>query len=105
MRKIAYRPRAMADLERILVYLAVESQAPQAARQAAAKIIDAIEPAAQNPTMGRKVEDDRLEQSYRRVLSGCYWVYYTYDEKALTAWRIFHTSRDTESFGFLTLGS
>ena len=55
--------------------------------------------------MGRKVEDDGLEQSYRRVLSGRYWVYYTYDEKALTAWRTFHTSRDTESFGFLTLGS
>ena len=52
MRKIAYRPRAMADLERILVYLAVESQAPQVARQAAAKTIDAIEPAAQNAHHG-----------------------------------------------------
>ena len=34
------------------------------------------------------------------VLAGRYWVYCTFDNEALTVWRVFHTSRDTKNLGF-----
>lgn len=100
MLEIRWRPRASADLDGILVYLAMELRSPQAAESAADAIFVAVEQAAEFPEMGRAFSDDDLDRSYRRVLAKNYWVYYSFSSTTLTVWRIFHTLRDFDHYGF-----
>lgn len=104
MRNIVYRPRAVVDLDGIMVYLAFELKSPQAAQAAWDMIRESVERIANVPTIGHAFEDDDLEQGYRRILSGNYWIYYTFDEKDLTVWRIFHASRNDDAYGFHVFG-
>lgn len=100
MRNIEYRPRAEVDLDGIFVFLAFEVKAPQAAERVAEELSAQIELIAEIPTLGHSFEDEGLQHTYRRILCGSYWIYYTFDEATLTVWRIFHTSRDTDMFGY-----
>lgn len=100
MRSIEYRSRAVADLDGILVYTAMELRSPQGAERIANDILSMVERVAELPEMGRVLADDDLDRSYRRVLAKRYWIYYSYGQETLTVWRIFHTSRDTEAYGF-----
>ena len=70
MRAIEFRPRASADLDGILASIALTLKSPQ-----------------EHPT-------------YRRKLVKRYWVYYTYTDDTLTVRRIFHTTQDTDCYGF-----
>ena len=99
MREIEYRQRASLDLDSILVYLMVV-RSPQAVRKVADALLESIERVAEVPSVGHAFDDDDLHDTYRRILSGSYWIYYTFDENTLTVWRIFHTSQDTDEYGF-----
>ena len=100
MRNISLRPRAETDLDGILVYYAYELKAPQTAARVEQQIVESIERAADMPTLGHSFEGEGLSRSYRRILSGSYWVYYTFTAQELTVWRIFHASRDTDNLGY-----
>lgn len=100
MLEIAYRPRAVADLDGILVYLAIDVGSLQAADGIAHAILSAIERLAELPTIGRVFVDEGLNRDYRRFRVRNYWIYYSFDDDVLTVWRIFHTSRDTEGYGY-----
>lgn len=101
MHAIEFRPRASADLDGILVYIALTLRSPQAARTTADAIFAAIEHAAELPDLGQPFYDEDLEHpAYRRVLVKRYWVYYTYTADTLTVRRIFHTTQDTDQYGF-----
>ena len=101
MREITYRPRAVADLEGIVVYLAIEQGSPQAAERAIERILADIERAAAVPIVGRLFVDEGLSRDYRRIRSGSYWVYYSFDKATITVWRVYHTARDTDAYGFM----
>lgn len=100
MREILWRPRASADLEGILVYVGMELDSPKAAEATAAAIFEAVERVAEFPEVGRVFFDDDLERAYRRILVKNYWVYYSYDAESLVVWRIYHTLRDLDHYGF-----
>ena len=101
MRAIEFRPRASADLDGILVYIALTLKSPQAARDTADAIFAAIECAAEMPELDQPFFDEDLEHpAYRRKLVKHYWVYYTYANDTLTVRRIFHTTQDTDCYGF-----
>lgn len=100
MREIVWRPRAALDLEGILAYIVVELKSPQAAKSCAEAIYEAVERAAELPGLGRPFEDDDLKREYRSVLAKNYRIFYSYDEKKLTVWRVFHASQDHASYGF-----
>lgn len=101
MRAIEFRPRASADLDGVLVYIALTLRSPQAARDSADAIFAAIERAAEMPELGQPFFDEDLEHpTYRRKLVKRYWVYYTFAADTLTVRRIFHTTQDTGCYGF-----
>ena len=101
MRAIEFRPRASADLDGILVYIALALKSPQAARDTADALFAAIERAAELPDLGQPFFDEDLDHpAYRRLLVKRYWVYYTYTAETLTVRRIFHTTQDTDCYGF-----
>ena len=101
MLEIEYRPRAEADLDGILTYLVMAIKSPQAARTVAAEIFSAIERAAELPEIGRLLQDDSLEHAaYRCTIAHNYRIYYRVRGETLTVWRIFHTSQDTDEYGF-----
>ena len=95
MREIEFRPRASADLDGILAYIALTLKSPQAARDTA------NERAAEMPELGQPFFDEDLEHpAYRRKLVKRSWVYYTCTDDTLTVRRIFHTTQDTDCYGF-----
>lgn len=101
MREIEFRPRASADLDGILAYIALTLKSPQAARDTANAILASIERAAEMPELGQPFFDEDLKHpAYRRKLVKRSWVYYTCTDDTLTARRIFHTTQDTDCYGF-----
>ena len=100
MREIEFRPRAVMDLDGIVVYIAYELKQPKAAQEIADALYQAIEDLAENPDLGRVLNDEDLERSYRRILVKRYWIYYSSTSAKLTIWRIFHTTQDHDAYGF-----
>ncbi len=104
MRTIEFRPRANVDIEGILVSIGLTLKSPKAARATADAIFAAIERIAELPELGQPFFDEDLKQlNYRRTLVKRYWIYYTYTDKTLTVRRIFHTTQDTDTYGFEVL--
>ena len=103
MREIRIRPRAQLDLESLFIYRAFELKEPNAAQKTVDAIYSAIERAAEFPEAGRLFENENLEQGYRRVLVGRYWVYYTFDDESLTVWRVFHVRQDIDNYSIVDL--
>lgn len=101
MRRIEFRPRASADLDGILVYIALTLKSPQAARNVSDALFSTIERAAELPDLGQPFfDDDLVRKTYRRMLAKRYRIYYTYTADTLTVHRIFHTMQDTDQYGF-----
>lgn len=100
MRAIEFRPRAVMDLDGIMVYTAYELGQPKAAQQIADALYQAIEDLAEHPETGRILHDEDLERTYRRILVKRYWIYYSHTSATLTIWRIFHTTQDHDAYGF-----
>lgn len=100
MRNVDFRPRAEADLDGILVYLAFELGAPQAAQSFTEELFHEFELVADVSEIGRKIVDPALGRAYRKIMVKTYWVFYSYDEETLTVWRIISTLRDLDHYGF-----
>ena len=98
MREILIRPRAQLDLESIFVHIAMELGAPKAAQGIIDDLYDTFDRIAEMPTLGMLFSSDDLERDYRRVLVKNYWAYYSFDDRSLTVWRIFHTRQDIDAF-------
>lgn len=98
----AYRPRAALDLESLVVYIGEVLHAPQAARNAYAAIVEAVDQLCATPTLGRPFVDDRLErEGYRSYLAGQYRIFYTHGDEVLTVWRIIHTRQDLDDYALI----
>ena len=101
MREVRIRPRAQLDIESTFIYIALENDAPKAARELVNRFYNAFDQLAEIPDMGRIVNDEELERDYRRMLVGNYWVYYTFDDSTLTIWRVFHTRQDIDNYSIV----
>ena len=101
MREVALRPRAAHDLESIYLYGALVLHEPQAASRLVDQLYEAFERLAEFPQMGEACDWPELENRYRRFLVGKHWVYYTFDDDALTIWRIFHAAEDIDDFALV----
>lgn len=98
MLEIAFRPRAQLDLESIYLHLAMVASSKRVADSTLETIYASVERLAEFPELGSAFEDEDLDRPYRRMLSGSYWIYYTYNTSTLTIWRIFHTRQDIDDF-------
>lgn len=78
----------------------MELHSPKAARGIADAIIAAIERVAELPYSGKPFSDEDLARTYRCILVRNYWVFYSFDDRTLTVWRIFHASQDYDTYGF-----
>ena len=103
MLEIEIRPRAQLDLESIYLYHAATLASPQRADKTLDGLYASIERLAEFPTLGGIFQHKGLTNSYHHMLSGRYWAYYTFDERVLTVWRVFHTSRDIDDFTYVEL--
>ena len=99
MLDLAWRPRAHLDRESIAIHLGLERKAPQAALDAMRRIDDAIERVRTFPDSGGRVRLDTLRRTeYRTVLASPYTVYYRFDEKTLTVYRILHQRQNIDTY-------
>lgn len=102
MREPVYRPRAAFDLESIVIYVGEVCRNPASARQTYESIRAAVKELCDMPTLGRPFIDESLgRRSFRTWLVGSYRVFYTYDDNALTVWRVIHTRRDIDDFALI----
>lgn len=105
MREVVYRPRAAFDLESIVIYIGEVRGNRTAARQIYASIKKEVEELTAMPTLGRPFLDDALgRQDFRSWLAGSYRVFYTFDDEALTVWRVIHTRQDIDDFALIDWG-
>jgi plasmid stabilization system protein ParE len=104
MLEIEIRPRAQLDLESIYLYHAATLASPQRADETLDSLYASIERLGEFPALGGVFQSEELAQTYRRMLSGRYWIYYTFDKRTLTIWRVFHTARDIDDFTLVELG-
>ncbi|MEG0375975.1 MAG: type II toxin-antitoxin system RelE/ParE family toxin [Raoultibacter sp.] len=100
MRTVEVRARALVDIEGAATYISVVFDSPNAAEHTMDAIIASIKQAAELPELGRIFICKGLATSYRRVLSGKYWIFYTFTDETLTVWRIVHVTQDVDRYGF-----
>ena len=104
MRKVEFRPRAALDVESIVTYISFVLAAPNAAQEWYGKLKESLTLLCEQPGIGRIFQDDRLELFERRTfLVGNYRIYYSFNESALTVWRILHTSQDMDDYALVDL--
>ena len=102
MREAVYRPRAAFDLESIVIYMGEVCRNPVAARQTYESIKAAVADLCGMPTLGRPFVDETLgRRPFRSWLIGNYRVFYTFDDEAVTVWRVIHTRRDIDDFALI----
>jgi plasmid stabilization system protein ParE len=101
-RTMQWRPRAIFDMESIVVYIGEAQQQPAAAKRTYENIVNEIRKLCDMPTLGRPFADERLtNREYRTWLIGKYRVFYSYDDETLTIWRVIHTSRDIDDYALV----
>lgn len=99
MLDLRWRPRAQLDRESIALYLGVEQGQPQAALNVIAAIDRAIQHVREFPDSGGHYSADILQNEYRTIHAGSYTIFYRYDARTVTVWRILHQRQD---IGILT---
>lgn len=99
MLNLKWRPRAQLDRESIAIYIGVECASPQSALKTIQAIDAAIERVRAFPDSGGHLEMESLDhKDYRTAIAGKYTVYYRYDDKTLTIYRILHQRRDIDIY-------
>lgn len=102
--EVRWRPRAHLDRESIAIYLAVERNVPSAALAAMKSIDAAIERARLFPEMGGHFRSRSLDHTeYRTVLANPYTVYYRFDSRQLTVYRILHQRQDISDYTLMDM--
>lgn len=104
MRKLAWRPRAQLDRESIAIYLGVESGNPQAALRAIKDIDETIGRIRELPEIGTPVHHDLLRnKNYRKAYASPYAIYYRFDSKTLTIYRVVHQRKEIDIYTLVDL--
>lgn len=104
MRELRWRPRAHLDRESIAIYLGVECSTPQAALKAIQKIDAVIDRIREFPDIGGITRSPgRSGREYRTALANPHTVYYRFDDKAVTIYRILHQRQDIDTYTFIEL--
>lgn len=104
MHELAWRPRAHLDRESIALYWGFERGNPDAALTVMKQIDAALERVRRFPESGRSASFDGLaHHDYRRVQAGPYFVYYRFDGKTLTVYRIVHQRQDFDVYTLVDL--
>lgn len=98
MLELQWRPRAQLDRESIAVFIGYERRSPEAALAVIQRIDAAIELVRTLPDSGGHFRCDGLEHEYRTVLANPYTVFYRYDSKTLTVYRVLHQRQDTNVY-------
>lgn len=99
MLEVVWRPRAHLDRESIVLFLGYECSSPQAALDVIRRIDAVIERVRVFPDSGGHFSMDGLQnREYRTVHANPYTVYYRFDEKTLTVYRVLHQRRDIDTF-------
>lgn len=99
MYKLEFLSIAKNDLLEIVQYIGNELQNPVAAERLVEKMIAAVEELCQFPYAHQVyIPIKPLENEYRRVLVGHYFLFYTVDEtkKTVTVMRVIYATRDLE---------
>ncbi len=103
MLDLRWRPRAHLDRESIAIYLGIERHSPQAAFDAIRRIDEAISFVREFPDAGGRYRRDELQYEYRTALANPYTIYYRFDDKALTIYRILHQHQDLDTYALISL--
>ena len=99
MYKLEFLPIAKKDMLEIVSYIGVELQNPVAAGRLAEELITAAEELCGFPYAHQVyIPIKPLENEYRRVLVGNYFLFYTVDEnkKTVTIMRVIYARRDID---------
>lgn len=101
---VFWRPRALFDLQSIVVYLGYEKGSPQAAKHVHDGIVAAIERVRLFPEIGKKVAIEELRnEGYRQVPAGSYIVFYRYVDAAIVVYRVLHQRQDVDTYDLVSL--
>ena len=99
-----WRPRAELDRESIAIFLGLECGNPQAALSAVQRIDAAINRIRLLPDSGGRVRFDQLaNKEYRTVLANPYTIYYRFDARAITIYRVLHQRRNMDDYALVDL--
>ncbi|HIT44768.1 MAG TPA: type II toxin-antitoxin system RelE/ParE family toxin [Candidatus Aphodovivens excrementavium] len=99
-----WRPRAAHDVESAVVYVGEVLGKPKAAKKLYEDIIVQIEQLRLFPELGRLFSDSILEgRGYRSFLVGRHRIFYSFDEEALTIWRVVHVRQDIDDYALADL--
>ena len=105
MRSVEWRPRAQLDRTSILIYIAVERQAPKIAEEVLSQIDAAIARIAEFPDIGRRVSYQGLRgRNYRRIPAGHYLIFYRVDGDVITIVRVLHERQDYANYTMIDMG-
>jgi plasmid stabilization system protein ParE len=90
MPQVKWRPKALADLERLHQFLYTKDEA--AARRAAASIAKATKSLATTPKLGRPLVDGTARRELAvRFAAGAYVIRYILDENVVLVVRVWHS--------------
>lgn len=101
MLDLEWRPRAHLDRESIAIYLGVERGNPQAAIDAMRSIDGAIDRVRRFPDSGGHYTDVHLDHEYRTALASPYRIFYRYNAKTLTVYRIMHQRQNIDTYSLV----
>ena len=105
MRSVEWRPRAQLDRTSILIYIAVERQAPKIAEEVLSQIDAAIARIVEFPDIGRRVSyQDLRGRNYRRIPAGHYLIFYRVDGDVITIVRVLHERQDYANYTMIDMG-
>lgn len=104
MLTLEWRPRAHLDRESIAIYLGLERNDPQAALSTIKSIDAALENTCEFPDSGGHFRMGGIsDKEYRTVHVNPYTVYYRYDHKTLTVYRILHQRQNIDTYALIDL--
>ncbi len=101
---LEWRPRAALDRESIAIFLGIECGNPQAALSAIQRIDAAIGRIRLLPDSGGRIRFDQLaNKEYRTVMANPYTIYYRFDARTVTIYRVLHQRRNLDDYAFVDL--
>lgn len=104
MLKLNWRPRAQLDRESIAIYLGQECGNPQAAFRAIKNIDETIARIRELPEIGIPIRHDLLKnKDYRKIYANPYAIYYRFNAKSLTIYRVVHQRKEIDVYTLVDL--
>lgn len=99
-----YRPRALTDIESIVIYVGEVCGNLKAAQDIYASIREAVSKLCEIPSMGKPfVNAELTNNAYRVWTVENYKIFYDYDDGVLRIWRVLHQRQDIDDYAFVEL--